>query len=171
MAFIARLLRLFGMVTWIGGLIFFAFVEAPTAFHVMGTTRQFAELIGGSIDAINHLGLLSGLVFIGASLLLWRVSGSRERKLLVTETLLVALMLVATAYVQLHIVPAMERDRESVGGDINSVPADNPARADFDRLHRASETIEGSALFLGLGVILLMAVEDSRRDLPAAVTR
>jgi hypothetical protein len=30
---------------------------------------------------------------------------------------------------------------------------------DFDRLHNLSEKCEGSALFLGLGVILLMAAE------------
>ena len=38
MNFLLRPLRLLGMVVWVGGLIFFAFVEAPTAFHVMGTT-------------------------------------------------------------------------------------------------------------------------------------
>ena len=49
----------------------------------------------------------------------------------------------------------MERDRAAAGGDIAAVPANNPARIDFDRLHGLSENFEGSALFLGLGVILL----------------
>jgi hypothetical protein len=34
-------------------------------------------------------------------------------------------------------------------------------RVDFDRLHGISEKFEGSALLLGLGVILLMAAEPS----------
>src|SRR5438477_4225701 len=36
MGYLLRALRLLAMVVWVGGLIFFAFVEAPTAFHVMG---------------------------------------------------------------------------------------------------------------------------------------
>jgi hypothetical protein len=81
-----------------------------------------------------------------------------------TEMLLVALMIAATAYVQMHIVPAMERDRAAAGGDITSVPTDNPTRAHFDRLHAASEKVEGAALFLGIAVVFAMAGEDVRRD-------
>jgi uncharacterized membrane protein len=170
MAYILRALRLLGIVVWVGGLIFFAFVEAPTAFHAMGTTRQFALLIGGSIAGINHLGHVIGIVFVVATLLLWKHSSPVTRKLLGAELLLVILMMASTAYVQMYIVPAMERDRAAVGGDINSVPADNPTRAHFDALHAASERAEGASLFLGVGVVLLMAAEDTRRQV-AAITR
>ena len=154
-----RALRLLSMVVWVGGLILFSFVEAPAAFHEMGTTRQFAQLIGGSIFALNQLGHASGLVFIVASLLLWRPSSVRTRKLLRAQVLLVVLMMAATIYVQRAIIPAMEHDRASAGGDIAAVPATSPARADFDRLHGLSEKVEGSALFLGLAAVILMAVE------------
>lgn len=171
MGYLLRALRLVGMVVWVGGLIFFAFIEAPTAFHVMGITREFALLIGGSVAGINHLGRVSGVVFVLASILLWKRSTPLTRKLLGIEIFLAFFMVLVTAYVQMRIVPAMERDRAAVGGDINSVPADNPIRAHFDRLHAASERAEGSALFLGLTVVLLMAAEDIRRDMPGAVTR
>ncbi|HEX3571222.1 MAG TPA: DUF4149 domain-containing protein [Acidobacteriaceae bacterium] len=171
MGYLLRALRLLGMVVWVGGLIFFAFIEAPTAVHVMGTTREFALLIGGSIAGINHLGHIAGIVFVLASILLWKRSTPLTRKLLGIEILLAFVMVAATAYVQRHIVPAMERDRAAVGGDITSVPADNPVRAHFDALHGASEKVEGSALFVGLVVVLLMAGEDTRRDMPSAVTR
>jgi uncharacterized membrane protein len=161
MRYVLRALRLLAMVVWVGGLIFFAFVEAPTAFHIMGTTRQFALLIGGSIAGINHLGQIAGMVFVIASLLLWKHSSRITRKLLGAELLLVILMMAVTAYVQMHIVPAMERDRAAAGGDITSVPADNPIRAHFDALHDRSEKVEGTGLFLGLGVVLLMAGEDN----------
>jgi hypothetical protein len=161
MSFILRALRLLGMVIWAGGLIFFAFVEAPIAFHVMGTTRQFAQLIGGSTHAINHLGTTCGFVFIITSLLLWKHNTVRARRLLLAEVTLTAAMIAATAYVEMSILPAMENDRALAGGDITSVPPTNPARAEFDRLHVASEKVEGSAILLGLGVILLMAAEGS----------
>jgi len=73
--------------------------------------------------------------------------------------------------VQMHIVPAMERDRAAVGGDITSVPEDNPTRAHFDALHDTSEKVEGTGLFLGVGVVLLMAGEDTRGNSHIAAIR
>jgi len=154
-----RALRLLAIVVWLGGLIFFAFVEAPTAFSVLGTNRQFALLIDGSITTLNRLGHAAGLIFLIASFVLWFRSSLRLRRLFLAQIMLVMLMIATTIYVQHHIIPAMERDRAAAGGDITAVSADNPARADFDRLHALSEKFEGSALFLGLGVILLMAAE------------
>lgn len=161
MTFILRSLRLLGIVVWVGGLIFFAFVEAPTAFHVMGTNREFALLIDGSITTLNRLGHAAGLIFLFATVLLWMRSTTRPRKLLVVEIWLIVFMIAATIYVQHGIIPAMERDRNAAGGDITSLPAGNPTRAHFDRLHGLSEKVEGAALLVGLGVILLMAAEPS----------
>ena len=146
---------------WVGGLIFFAFVEAPTAFHVMGTTRQFAQLIGNSLSELNGLGHISGFIFLIATAMVWLRARRRARKLLVAQILLVVLMIAATMYVQTVILPAMERDRIAAGGDINAAHADNPARLDFERLHPRSEKVEGTALFLGIGVILVIAAEPS----------
>jgi putative copper export protein len=162
MNFILRALRLLGIVTWVGGLIFFAFVEAPTVFHILGTTRQFAQIINGSITELNRMGDLAGLVFVVATVLLWMRSATRARKFLLVQILFVILMIVATIYVQHGIIPALERDRTAASGDITSVPSSSPMRVDFDRLHVLSEKVEGSALFLGLGVILLMAAESRR---------
>jgi hypothetical protein len=170
-----RALRLLSLVIWVGGLIFFAFVEAPTAVRLMGTTRQFAQLINGSITALNRLGQTCGFVFFFATLVTaWRdnrdakvhptlaaKSGVHRRTLLRVEMFLVLLMIGATDYVQHSIVPAMERDRASVGGDIAAIPTTNPARVDFDRLHSLSEKVEGSALLLGLAVVILMAAESA----------
>jgi uncharacterized membrane protein len=166
MPYLLRALRLLAIVVWVGGLIFFAFVEAPTAFHAMGTTRQFALVIGGSIAAINRVGQTAGLVFIIGTLLLWKHGSPVTRKLFAWELVGVVLMLAAILYVQAGIVPAMERDRASVGGDITAVPPDNPTRAHFDALHATSEKVEGTALFLGIAVVLLVAGEETRRTLP-----
>jgi uncharacterized membrane protein len=155
-----RALRLLTMVIWVGGLIFFSFVEAPTAFHVMGTTRQFAQLIGDSISELNRLGQICGFIFLVATAMAWLRAWKRRRNLVVAQILLDVLMLGATMYVQSGIVPAMERDRSATGGDINAVAATNPVRLDFDRLHALSEKVEGTALFLGIGLVILLACEN-----------
>jgi uncharacterized membrane protein len=154
-----RALRLLALVAWVGGLIFFAFVEAPTAFRVMGTTREFAQLINGSITTLNRLGHAAGLIFLIATALLWFRTEARARRLLTVQMGGVVLMIAATIYVQHGILPAMERDRSAAGGDIAAVAGSNPARVDFDRLHGLSEKVEGSALLLGVLVVGLIAAE------------
>lgn len=156
-----RAVRLMTMIVWVGGLIFFAFVMAPTAFHVMGTTRQFALLIGASLQELNEAGHLCGFLFLITTIGLWFRSEPRGRRLMPYEVLLVVLMIGATMYVQRSILPAMERDRAAVGGDIDAAPPANPARIDFERLHPLSEKVEGAALLLGLGIVTLMAGEPS----------
>ena len=163
MAVVLRVLRLLAIVVWVGGLIFFAFVEAPTAFRVMGTSRQFALLIGGSLSELNLMGHACGFAFLLASIPLWFRTEPRGRSLLKAEVPLVALMLAATMYVQLSLIPAMVRDRAAAGGEITAVPLDNPVRVDFDRLHGVSEKVEGTTLFLGLVVVVLMAAEPGSR--------
>src|ERR1035438_2240717 len=88
---ILRGLRLLSIMVWVGGLIFFAFVEAPTAFHVMGTTRQFAQLIGNSLSELNGLGHISGFIFLIATAMVWLRARRRARKLMVAQILLVVM--------------------------------------------------------------------------------
>lgn len=154
-----RAVRLLAMAIWVGGLVFFAFVEAQTAFRLMGTTALFAQLIGQSIAKLNYIGNACGFLFVIATIALWFRTDPRSRKLLPAELLVVIGMIFATTVVQRGIVPAMERDRIAAGGDINAAPADSFQRQDFDRLHSASEKVEGAVLLLGLVTLVLIAAE------------
>jgi len=154
-----RALRLLAIVVWVGGLIFFAFVVAPAAFHVLPSTHEAGAVVGATLRVLNVIGHACGFIFLLATITSWFRSAPSGRKLLITEVLLVVLMIAATMYVQSSIVPAMERDRIAAGGDVDAAPKDNPARMDFERLHPLSEKVEGSALFLGIAVAILMAAE------------
>ena len=162
MTIILRALRLLAIVVWVGGLIFFAFVVAPVAFnlayiHALPSTHEAGLVVVGTLAALHSIGEVCGAVFVFATALLWFRSG--PHRLLAVQMLLVVLMIAATAYVQARIIPAMERDRLAAGGAIEVAPPDNPARIDFERLHDISEKVEGSALFLGLAVVILIAAE------------
>lgn len=160
-----RALRLLAIVVWVGGLIFFAFVLAPIAFHVLPSTHEAGTVVGATLRVLNEAGHACGFVFLFATIAFWFRSTPRARSLLTAELLLVVLMIAATMYVQASIIPAMERDRVAAGGDVDAAPRDNPARIDFERLHPLSEKVEGSALLLGIVVVILMAAEpDSLRQ-------
>src|SRR5665213_2201111 len=127
MTVFVRALRLLTLVVWVGGLIFFAFVLAPTVFRVLPSTHEAGTVVGATLRLLNQLGHACGFVFFVATVAVWPRVDSRHRKLLRTQMLLVILMIAATAYVQESIVPAMERDRVAAGGDIDAAPTDNPA--------------------------------------------
>jgi uncharacterized membrane protein len=168
MVILLRALRLLAVVTWVGGLIFFAFVVAPVAFnlaytHVLPSTHAAGMVVAGTLQLLNRLGHVSGVFFLLVSLPLWFRTTPRGRRLLLSEMGLVLAMIAATMYVQSSIIPAMERDRLAAGGDIDAAPPDDPARLDFERLHPISEKVEGAALFLGLAVVVLIAAEPGDR--------
>jgi uncharacterized membrane protein len=152
-----RVVRLLTMVVWVGGLIFFASVVAPIAFTVLPTKHEAGAVVAGTLAVLNRMGDVSAFLFAAATGGLYR-RGWRGNRLLTAELLLVLAMISATALVQWRIVPAMERDRIAAGGDVDAAAPGNPARVDFERLHPISEKLEGGALFLGLGVVVLMGV-------------
>jgi hypothetical protein len=171
MAFFLRTLRLLTIVVWIGGLGFFAFVLAPVAFGVLPSTHEAGLVVGGALIVLNGIGQLCGGFFALATIILWSRARVQARTLLLTQLLLIVLMMAATAYVQVSIMPAMERDRIAAGGIIEAAPPGNPARADFDRLHARSEQAEGTVLALGFLEVMLMGwVIRPAKDDPAIVS-
>jgi uncharacterized membrane protein len=165
-----RIFRLLSIVTWVGGLIFFAFILAPTAFSVLPSRHEAGTIVAATLHLLNLIGWLCGVLFVVATGLLAALesAGLQSRKPLriaIAQILLIVGMMAATDYVQLKIVPAMERDRIAAGGDIDAAPSTNPARLDFERLHPISEKVEGTALLLGLGIVILMGFE---RPVPTA---
>ncbi len=149
--------RLLSIVVWVGGIIFFAFVLAPTAFHVL-PAHEAGLVVGGTLPVLDRIGFVCGILFLWTNN---RVRGNWHPKGQ-PHVLLVILMLALTLYVDKSILPRMERDRASVGGDITLAPPGNPARADFDRLHPLSERLEGTVLLAGLAVVVLLAAERER---------
>jgi hypothetical protein len=152
-----RALRLYAMVAWVGGLAFFAFVVAPVAFGSLASRHDAGMVVGGTLRVLHWIGLIGGGVFWVATGWLWY--SARERVGFVWQLALTAVMLVVTAYSQFRILPAMEVDRALAGGVVEAVSTDNPARVDFERLHRLSERLEGLVLLCGLGVVFGLSRE------------
>ena len=69
-----RFLMLLSLVVWIGGLVFFAFVLAPTAFQVLPNTHLAGNVVGRALGKLHWLAIFSGIVFLISSLLYSRVT-------------------------------------------------------------------------------------------------
>jgi uncharacterized membrane protein len=146
---------LLSLVIWLGGLIFFAFVVAPTVFTpgLLPTRHMAGTIVGRSLDLLHWMGIVSGIVFLITSMIYSRRSFGNARPLAARHVLIV-LMLLLTVISQFAISPKMHAIRTEAGV-IDNAPPDSPLRMEFNRLHVWSENFEKGVFVLGLAVLYL----------------
>ena len=156
-----RFLMLLSLVVWIGGLIFFAFVLAPTAFTVLPSTHLAGNVVGRALGKLHWIAIVAGIVFLISSLLYSRMTDGSAH-VFALRHVLICLMLALTLFSQFWIIPRMDTLRAQVG-DFAAVPLTNPARMQFDALHVWSTRVESAVLLLGLVVVYLTASAFAQR--------
>ena len=136
---------------WIGALSAFAFVFAPTAFHIVSDLEVFATLMATVIGKLNALGFACGGIALLAVIARNREDAALGRLTAVRATLIVVML--GLVFVEGHfVVPAMQALR------IASDP--------YDRLHQVSSLVYGLVLILGYTAIALAVLA-----LPEAMRR
>ena len=155
----ARVLRLLAFAVWMGGIVFFGAVLAPTAVRTIGLTAPFADLIGRSLLLLHSIGLWCGVaIFIAL-----RTLGARAYKLSAQAALVLLMIVLTFASSKLIILP-MEHDRALAGGNINILIAGSPLRDDFNARHAWSTRVEGLVFLAGLGLAVLIGMEAGLRE-------
>lgn len=152
---------LLSLVVWLGGLIFLAFVEAPTVFSagLLPTRHMAGAIVGHSLDVLHYMAIVSGIVFLITSMTYSRMTAGTARPL-AGRHLLIVLMLLLTVISQFAISPKMHALRAQAGV-IDDLPLDSPLRVEFNRMHVWSEKFEEGVLFLGL-IALYMTAQSLR---------
>jgi Domain of unknown function (DUF4149) len=155
-----RTLLMLSLIVWLGAEIFFPVVAAITFGQLAPNTHEAGQIVGALLRIVHSMGFVCGIVLLALMALApaWGIFRSRN---VLAPMVLVLLMVALTAYSQYGIIPAMERDRAAAGGVIDAVAQDNPARVDFNTLHRRSTNVEGAVVLLGLAVVALVAYGES----------
>jgi len=153
-----RTLMLLALVVWVGGIIFFAFVEAPTAFHVLPNTELAGNVVGPSLTKLHWIGIVCGLVSLLSSVAYNNLKYAQTR-LLSGVHIFVFVMLVLTCISQFAITPRMHALRAETKNAVTS--ANDPRATEFDRLHHWSERLEGGVLLCGLVAVVLTGRRNS----------
>lgn len=152
-----RFLMLLSLVIWVGGLIFFAFVLAPTVFHPgILPARQFAgNVVSRSLGILHWMGLTCGVVFALTSTVEahW---ASGHAKPFALRNLLIYGMIVLTLIGMFAIANRMLALRNDMVF-IDNIPQDDARRVEFNRLHVWSTRVEGAVLVLGLALVFCTA--------------
>jgi hypothetical protein len=152
---------------WLGALVFFGAVLAPIAFSQLpplfatpaAGIHAAGMVVGGSLVRLHWIGLFCGLIFLVVS-----VVARAHYRTIIPQALLVLVMMLLTAYSQFSIIPRMDTARDSVGGNVDAVAANNPGREIFDHLHQQSVHVEALVLLCGLGALAATA-HWSRREI------
>jgi uncharacterized membrane protein len=157
-----RYLMLLSLIVWLGGLIFFAFVLAPTAFQILPTTHLAGNVVGRALSKLHYMAIVCGIVFLLSSLIYnWLNEG--EVHIFAARHVLIAIMLGLTCWSQYWIIPRMDALRAQIG-DFGAVAPNDPLRLRFDSLHVWSTRVESLVLLLGLIVIYFAANVLGRAD-------
>lgn len=149
-----RALILLLIVLWLGGVMFFPIVAA-TAFSSLPDTHAAGTIVGECLRVLHQEGLFCGTVIV-LLLLTAQFIRAVPRKVIV-PVVLTLIMLALTSLSQFSIIPRMEHDRIAAGGAIDAVPASNPYRMDFNKLHGRSEMVEEGVLLAGIALVIVFA--------------
>ena len=150
-----RYLMLLSLVVWIGGLIFFAFVLAPTVFAVLPTRQLAGNVVARSLGILHWMAISCGVVFAITSMIDSRVVNGVAQPFAL-RNLVVYAMIILTLVGTFGLASRMLELRQQMGV-VDDLPHDNPLRVEFNRLHVWSTRIESSVLVLGLALLYLTA--------------
>jgi len=145
-----RTLLYLALIVWLGAEIFFPVVAAITFTTLRPDTHTAGAIVGQLIRILHGMGLVSGMVALAL--------------LALAPMALLVLMIAFTAFSQFAIIPAMERDRVSAGGAIDTADTASPITADFNKLHNRSEHVEETILLLGIATVALVAKAETAKS-------
>jgi len=152
---VLRFFMLLALVVWIGGIIFFAAVVAPTLFKVLPTHQLAGAVVSRSLGILHWMGIVCGIVFLVTSMIS-SCSASGSAHPFAPRHLLAYVMLALTAISQFVVSTKLLAMRTAMG-EIDLVPLTDARRIAFNQLHVWSTRLESGVLILGLVVLFLVA--------------
>src|ERR1700716_449645 len=102
-----RYLMLLSLVVWLGGLIFFAFVLAPTVFSVLPNRHLAGSVVGRSLGTLHWMGIVSPVILLASSIICSRLTKGAWH-LFDARHVFIFLMLALTLISQFGIIPRMD---------------------------------------------------------------
>jgi hypothetical protein len=151
---VIRAIILLLIVLWLGGVMFFPIVAA-SAFGSLPDPHAAGTIVAKCLRVLHYEGFFAGAIIV-ILLLIGQAVRAFPRPVLI-PVILALIMLGLTAYSQFSVIPRMDHDIAATGGAIDSVPANNPYRVDFNRLHHWSEHLEEGVLVAGIILVILLA--------------
>jgi len=152
---VLRFLYLLSLVVWVGAIIFFSFVGAPSTFQAVPVDMA-GRVVARIFPRYYLLGFMAGLVALATFLGLARMSG-QWGGLKVANALLLTAMLGTGLYAGTVVQRQANEARRQIESFEDRTQAPPELRAEFSRLHRLAVILNGVVLVLGLVVVFIAA--------------
>lgn len=152
-----RYLALLALVVWLGGMATLGLLVAPQTFHILQASnpvdgRMLAGALFGALLRQFHLIAYACGGVLLVCLFIMKFVGPPPHAF-VARVGLVTLMLALALYSGVPVTRELAQVQSQVSGPVSQLPAADPRRVRFDRLHRTSTTL--MTINMGLGLVLL----------------
>jgi uncharacterized membrane protein len=151
-----RYLYVVALVLWVGGLIVAGAIVAPSIFGVLQAWNEAqgrvlaGQVFGEVLLRLTWLSYAMGAVMF-VTLTLHRLLGARPLKYGVRVGIM-GVMLLMMAATGLYVIPRVNAIQAQVSGPVSALAATDPLRAEFDRLHGASNILFAITAIGGLAL-------------------
>jgi hypothetical protein len=142
---VVRFLTLLALGCWIGTIVFFSFVVAPTVFGLLGAA-QAGPVVGALFPHYYALGVAGGALALAGLSILARVAPRRAWRV---AAVMAAVGLVATAWAGGVVFPRAQRLRFAAEAAQRAAGDD----AGFRAAHRDAVVLNGVALLAALAAL------------------
>ena len=156
--FVLRYLCILALVVWLGGMLVAGAIVAPSIFGVLQTWNQSqgrvlaGQVFGEVLQRIYWLAYAMGGVML-VTLTLHRLLGARPLRYGYRVGIL-GVMLTLTLAADYYVGPRVASLQSNPAGPVSSLPASDPRRLEFNRLHGLANIL--MALTVAGGLVLLI---------------
>ena len=139
---------------WLGDDVFFSAILAPSAFAALPTRELAGALVGRVLPVLVIAGAVAGIV----GLLLEAAAPARARpSRRGARMAIMGMMILSCAIAQLGVAPRIEALRDGLSAPLAALPAGDPQRVAFGRLHMISVGWLGAAMLAAGAAVVLTA--------------
>jgi hypothetical protein len=153
---LARCVYLLSLAVWLGTIVFFSFVVAPTVFSAL-PRAEAGQVVSAIFPIYYRVGYVCGAALLLTSLVLWRSARPASRRR-VLGVALGAVMLALTAYAGVGVQPRAHALRTA----LHDPAAPARLKEEFDRLHRRAVQLNGAVLIGAVVLTVLTAMNTER---------
>lgn len=152
------------LMLWVGSLAGFALVVVPVLFSSLPSRELASRAVLAILERSAFLGCGAG-AFLLLTTLLMHLTSLRQTRATVVQMVLLLAMTGTAVISQLTLTPRIHALLGGLPGTLDSLPAEDPARAEFARLHATAMLILLLQVGAGVGV-LFFAIRRWYRYLP-----
>lgn len=149
---IVTTIYLLSLITWIGSILFFSFIGAPSIFKSL-PPEYAGKAVGVIFSKYYPLGYISG--FIAFACLIFSAAKTGHWSPL--KMILLILMLTMTIYTSLVIHPKARALKEEIQASQKASTEIIHLQTEFDHVHHLAVILNSIVLFLGIVLVITTA--------------